>query len=175
MHIRSVGCRLISLLVLFAVVPPARAFAQCPRAATDNPCPGLKDSLAARSAIQQYLDALAARHYQRAAWLFVGKWRYVAAHYYERTLPDTLTLAGFLQDTCSRGFFICDLRLATASHYRFRPPDTVAVSVRFLRQGRPYSWGPCCGGGGGPETSMTMLTVNRDSGYAVVNLPLYLP
>lgn len=136
--------------------------AQCRIVGTDNPCPGLKDSAAARSAVEQYLEALARNEYDRAAWLFVGSWRSEAQHFYDSRLPDTLTLSGFLRRTCVSRYYLCDLHLRSVSVVRFRPPDTLAVVVRLNdRRGRLFT--------------SVLLTVNSDSGYSVVSLPLHVP
>jgi len=136
--------------------------AQCRQIGTDNPCPGLKDSAAARSAVQQYLEALAGNDYDRAAWLFVGSWRSEAKNFYDSQLPDTLTLSGFFRSSCGTRYYQCDLGFRPLSGIRFRPPDTLAVAVQFDdRRGRLFT--------------KVLLTVNSDSGYAVVSLPLHAP
>lgn len=141
----------------------------------DAATPSLADSADARRAVEQYLDALRRRDYQRAARLYSGQWRDVAARALEAA-PDTLTLAGFLQQNCDRGFYVCRLRLDRATDVAFRRPDTIALSVTYTDSlGRPYAWGPCCGETGPPSRVDRFVTVARDSGYAVLNLPLYLP
>ena len=136
--------------------------AQCRAIGTDNPCPGLKDSAAARSAVEQYLEALARHEYDRAARLFVGSWQSDARSVDGSQLPDTLTLAGFFRTICGSQLYVCDLRPRTVSVGRFRPPDTLDVVVRFNdRRGRLFT--------------RVLLTVNSDSGYAVVSLPPRVP
>jgi hypothetical protein len=135
----------------------------------------LADSARARAVAAQYLDALAGRDYQRAASLFAGDWRGPAAHFLA-TVPDTLTLAGFLQAACDVGYYVCRLHLARVTSVAVARPDTIALSVVYTDSlGRPYSWGPCCGDDGPASTVDRVMTVARDSGYAVVNLPLYIP
>lgn len=137
--------------------------------------PSLADSADARRAVEQYLDALSRRDYQRAAFLFAGEWRHTLPAIYG-SAPDTLTLAGFLRDNCDRGFYVCRLRPGTVMISRFRKPDTLELTVSYLDSlGRPYSWGPCCGDSGPPSVEDQFFTVARDSGYAVLNLPLYIP
>ena len=133
------------------------------------------DSAQARSAVEQYLAALARRDYPRAATLFAGEWREPATGIYGN-LPDTLTLAGFLQGNCERGFYVCRLRLGHVSRVIFTHPDTIELVVSYLDSlGRPYAWGPCCGDTGAASTDARFVTVARDSGYAVLNLPHYVP
>jgi hypothetical protein len=135
--------------------------AQCRAIGTDNPCPGLKDSAAARSAVEQYFEALTRHEYDRAARLFVGSWQSEARSVYD-SQPNTPTLAGFFRSICGSQLYVCDLRPRTVSVGRFRPPDTLDVVVRFNdRRGRLFT--------------RVLLTVNSDSGYAVVSLPPRVP
>jgi hypothetical protein len=88
---------------------------------------------------------------------------------------DTMPLAEFLRRACA-GVYVCDLRLRRVTGARFQPPDTVVLTVEFSDpRGERYQWGPCCGGGGPPETEALMRAVARDSGFSVVTLPLYVP
>jgi len=104
-------------IALVATVSSAsRLTAQCPILGTDNPCPGLKDSTAARNAVEQYFAALASH----------------------------------------------ELRLQSMSVVRFRPPDTLAVTAQF-KDSR------------GRLLTSVVLTVNSDSGYAVVSFPPPVP
>jgi len=168
---RALGCCAGLLLALSA----CRQGERPSRVALDAAMPSLADSADARQAVEQYLRALSTRDYQRAAALFAGEWRHTLKSIYNAA-PDTLTLAGFLQDNCDRGYYICLLRPAKVTIARFRQPDTLELTVSYLDSlGNPYSWGPCCGDTGRPSTEDRFVTVARDSGYAVLNLPLYLP
>jgi hypothetical protein len=90
--------------------------------------------------------------------------------------PDSLSLAGFLRRHCERGFYVCGLRLERVTEMEFQAPDTIKVSFLSVDSaGTRYSWGPCCGNDGEPDSVNMLRTVARDSGYAVVGLPLYVP
>jgi len=145
------------------------------RAATDASRPGLQDSAQAREAVEQYLAALARRDYEAAARLHVAQWRQLAPAMLEGE-PDTLSFAAFLRRHCERGFYVCGLRLERVTTVARRAPDTLVVSFwsRDSTSAR-YRWGPCCGGDDGPDSVNVLRTVPRDSSYAVVGLPLYLP
>lgn len=151
-----------------ACSPPARS-------GTDAAMAGIADSAQAREAVRQYLDALAARDYARAAHLFAGDWRGPAAH----VLGDsagTLSLAAFLEQSCTSGYYVCGLRVRRFTGIRFTPPDTFMVGLEYADSaGARFTWGPCCGGAGLPDSVGGVRAVARDSGYAVLDLPLYIP
>ena len=168
---RAIRCWALLLISLSA----CRQSERSSRVVLDAAKPSLADSADARRAVEQYLHALATRDYHRAAGLFVGEWRLTLKTIYGAA-PDTLTLAGCLQHNCDRGYYICRLHPATITIDRLRQPDTLELTVSYLDSlHKPYAWGPCCGDDGPPSTKDRFLTVARDSGYAVLNLPLYLP
>ena len=137
--------------------------------------PTLADSTAAREAVQQYLAALTHGDYGGAARLHAGSWRDVAAHVLE-SAPDTLSFAGFLAQTCRSGLYVCHLSLRRVVQATFVAPDTLKLLIEYADStGSAYQWGPCCGSSGPPETQDLFVAVARDSGYAVLNLPLYIP
>jgi hypothetical protein len=56
------------------------------------------------------------------------------------------------------------------------PPDTFMVGVEYADSaGARFTWGPCCGESGPPDSVGGIRVVARDSGYAVLDLPLYIP
>jgi hypothetical protein len=172
-QLRTIEYLLAALFV--AAVPPVIGAQQTDTASLDAPL-GLRDSVSARHAIEQYLAALDAHKWSRAAALHEGPWRNVAEHVLESPLPDTITFAGFLQQTCTSGLYVCNLRLRRVTRARLQAPDTLLMSVEFSdRRGKRYEWGPCCGSSGAPEHVALIRAVPRDSGYAVVTLPLYVP
>ena len=165
-------------LVASTLIPSCRPEKEARVRGTDHTgAVSLTDSADARRAVERYLAALAAHEFSTAAGVFSGAWRPIAAHVLDDApLPDTLTLGGYLRQTCGSGFYICGLKLRRVTETRLLPADTLLLTVEFSDStGRRYEWGPCCGRNGDPETAALFRAVAIDSGFAVSTLPLYVP
>jgi hypothetical protein len=127
----------------------------------------------AGQALHDYLTALNSGDYTLAAKLYGGK-----TDLLETWNSDiTGNLPALFERACTQNGLVC-MSPRTITYRSFNAGDGgYNFFVEFSNpDGTLFTQGPCCGETGGPSfTRFTFLVIKTESGYAVMDLPPYVP
>jgi hypothetical protein len=130
----------------------------------------------ARQTLQGYLEALAAKDYNRAAGFYGGDYQTLIDMNPDRDPADHL---GLLETGCTNNGFVCNLNIKNIVEEAQLSPTDFRITVELQNpDGSLFSLGPCCGASPEEEPPVTQFDFrveNSNGTFQVMDLPVYVP